>query len=365
MANRTLVYVGTYTEPEFGGSAEGIYTFALDIERGTLAPHAPAFHAANPSYLAVHERRRLLFAVHELSKIDGEPTGAVSAYTIEERTGALSRLNGATTGGRGPCYVAVDSRCTTLLVANYGAGSVAAVPIDSAGRLGEAAAVHRHEGSSVNRSRQEAPHAHAAVFSPDERTVYVPDLGIDKVKGYRFDGESGVLTPTPELDVSTGPGAGPRHIAFHPDRPFAVLACELDSTVTSLRYDPDSGALQPAATISALPEGDAGESTCAAIRVHPGGRWVYVSNRGHDSIACLELDAESGELRAAGHFSTGGRTPRDFALDPSGRVLIAANQDGDSMVVFSIDTQSGALTRRSTVETPTPVCVVPTTLPAG
>lgn len=365
MANRTLVYVGTYTEPEFGGTAEGIYTFALDAERGELAPHAPALHAANPSYLSVHERRRLLFAVHELSRIDGEPTGALSAYKIDEATGALKRLNGTTTGGRGPCYVAVDSHCSALLVANYGAGSVAAIPIAGDGALGEATAVHRHEGSSVNPSRQEAPHAHAAVFSPDERFVYVPDLGIDTVKGYRFDGESGALTPAPELDIGTSGGAGLRHIAFHPDRPLAVLACELDSTVTSLRYDPESGTLSPAATVSALPEEYAGESTCAAIRVHPAGRWVYVSNRGHDTIACFELDAESGELRAAGHFSTGGRTPRDFAIDPSGRVLIAANQDSDSMVVFSIDAESGALTRRSTVETPTPVCVVPTTLPAG
>jgi 6-phosphogluconolactonase len=306
----------------------------------------------------MHPSRRFLYAVGEVDRFGGQKGGLLSAFAIDPQSGTLTLLNQQSTRGPGPCHVAVDRTGRWALVANYSGGSVACLPIQPDGRLGEATGFVQHKGSSVNPQRQQGPHAHAAYFDAAGGVVFVPDLGLDKVMIYRFDAHKGRLTPGSPPWVAMAPGAGPRHMAFHPNGRFAYVINEIDSTVTALAYDAARGALEPIQSVSTLPEGFHGKSTTAEVAVHPSGKLLYGSNRGHDSIAAFAIDAQTGKLRLIGHESTQGKTPRNFAIDPTGSYLLAANQDSDNVVVFRIDAQSGKLQATGhSIQVPAPVCV--------
>lgn len=342
------VYIGTYT----GGGSEGIYLLRMDAATGALESLGLAAIVQNPSFLALHPKRPLLYAVGEQAE-----GGAVSAFDIAD-DGRLDFLNKSSSVGKGPCHVAVDRDGCHALVANYGGGSVAALPIDASGKLGPASSFIQHAGSSVNPHRQEGPHAHSVTLDAAGRFVFAADLGMDKIMVYRLSEPDGVLEPNEPPFAALTPGSGPRHFAFHPNGRFAYVINELSNTVAVFEYDADAGKLTHVETVNTLPEDFKGDNTTAEVRVHPSGRFVYGSNRGHDSIAVFQVNGETGGLTPAGHTSTGGKTPRNFGIDPSGRYLLAANQDTGNVVAFAIDRETGALTATGQeISVARPVCV--------
>src|SRR5436190_4038113 len=350
------VFVGTYT----GGphNSKGIYRFDFDPATGQLTHRALAAETKNPSFLAIHPNNRLLYAVGELETFQGKSSGAISAFAIDPKTGNLKLLNQRPSGGAGPCHLIVDKEGKHALAANYSGGSVCVLPIDGDGRLGPATAFVQHHGTGVNKQRQEAPHAHSINLDAANRFAVVADLGLDKIMVYKYDADEGTLTANDPPATDITPGSGPRHFAFHPDGRHAYVINELTSTVTAMDYDPERGLLKPTQTISTLPKDFRGETTCAEVQVHPSGKFLYGSNRGHDSIAVFRIDPESGRLTAAGHQSQDIKTPRNFGIDPTGSFLLVANQDSNSIVVFRINGETGELTPSGTkVEVPMPVCV--------
>ncbi|MFO7957164.1 MAG: lactonase family protein [Candidatus Brocadiia bacterium] len=351
---KTIAYVGSYSDE----SARGIHAFEFDVATGRLERLGGAGGVTNPSFLALHPGGRFLYAVNETGQFAGEGSGAVAAFSIDPASGGLTLLNRQATGGPGPCHLTVDATGRCVLAANYRGGSVCVVPIEADGRLGERTDFVQHQGSSVHPTRQTGPHAHSVTLDPTNTFACVADLGVDRVVIYRLDPENGRLSPNADPWYQARRGAGPRHFAFGRNGWFAYLINELDSTVTVLRCDRTRGGLEQVQTISALPGDFEGESTAADIHVHPSGRFVYGSNRGHDSIAVFAVNRETGRLRLVGHESTRGETPRGFALDPTGEWLVAANQNSDNIVVFRIDTETGRLTPTGhEVEVSSPTCV--------
>ena len=339
-----LLYVGTYTE--------NIYLVRMDRRSGELLRVGAVNAGANPSFLSIHPNGRVLYAVNEL-----EPTGTVSAFAIESGTGALTRLNEQPSGGGAPCYVSVDRTGRAALVANYAGGNVALLPIEANGALAPAHVV-QHTGKGPNAERQEAPHAHCILPDSSNRFVLEADLGVDRVFVYRLDLEGKSLRHIEEGDAGLHPGAGPRHLAFHPTLPLVFVANELDSTVATLRFDSTRGALSPQGTLSTLPAGWTGTNYPADIHVAASGRTLYVSNRGHNSIAVFSVAKTTGALALEQVVSTEGDWPRNFSLDRAGRWLLVANQRSDSVVVFARDQESGRLTlTQHRLEIPSPVCV--------
>jgi 6-phosphogluconolactonase len=354
------VYVGTYTGPK----SKGIYRLELDLADGKLSPAVLAVETGQPSFLAIHPSGRYLYAVNEQAGFLPKKTGAVSAFAIDAKTGNLTTLNHRSSGGAAPCHLVVDAEGKHVLAANYSGGSVCVLPINANGRLGEATAVVQHQGSSVNKQRQEGPHAHSINLDKANRFAFAADLGLDKVLIYRFDKAKGTLTPNDPPAVALPPGSGPRHFAFHPDGRHAYVINELTSTITALAYDPERGALEPLQTVSTLPSDFKGNTTTAEVQVHPSGKFLYGSNRGHDSIAVFTVDGATGKLTPAGHQGEGIKTPRNFGIDPTGAFLLVANQGAGTVVAFRIDARTGALTPTGSVaEVPTPVCVK--MMPAG
>ncbi len=337
-----LAYVGTYT----GKNSKGIYVFRFDAASGKLTPIGLAAESKSPSYLAIHPNHRFLYAANEGGDFGGQKTGAVSAYSIDRKTGKLTFLNQVSSHGAGPCHVTVDKTAKNVFVANYDGGSIAVLPIGADGKLHEASAAIQHHGSSVNKERQQEPHAHCINTSPDNRFTLVADLGLDEILVYRFDPAKGLLTPNDPPFGKTPPGAGPRHFAFHPNGRWLYVINEIQCTASTFEYDPKRGALRLKDTISTLPAGYkvTNDDSTAEIRVHPSGKFVYGSNRGHDSIAVFAVDSVEGTLTPVEQVLTQGKTPRGFDLDPTGAYLIAANQDSDSLVVFQIDQKTGRLT---------------------
>jgi 6-phosphogluconolactonase len=351
-----LVYFGTYT----GAKSKGVYVSRLNTSSGALSAPELAGAVTNPSFLAVHPARDFLYAVNEVSDYGGKPTGSVTAFAIDRLTGKLMALNQQSSNGAGPAHLVVDRSGQNVLVANYGGGSVTVLPIGQDGRLKPASAAIQHTGSSVNPERQKQPHAHSINVDPDNRLAYVADLGLDKILIYRFNAGEGSLTANEPPFASVQPGAGPRHFAIHPQGRFAYVINEMHCTVTAFSRDPVRGGLTPLQTISTLPSGQPvqpGYST-ADVQVHPSGRFLYGSNRGHDSVVVFAIDPRSGMLTYLQNEPTGGQTPRGFGIDPSGTYLLAANQRSDSVLVFGIDPQTGRL--RSTgqkIDVGAPVCV--------
>ncbi|HZG67848.1 MAG TPA: lactonase family protein [Herpetosiphonaceae bacterium] len=352
-----LAYIGTYTrtEPHVQGKAEGIYVYRVDPASGAMEYQSTARGVTNPSFVVVDARRRFLYAVEEVDQFDGQPGGAACAFAIDPDTGDLGLLNRQPTHGTHPCYAGIDHTGRWLLVANYGGGSVCMLPIGEDGTLGAATDVVQHHGPSPH---HDGPHPHSIMPTPDNRYVLVPDCGLDRVYVYHLDHEHGTLTPNDPLSAPTGPASGPRHLAFHPNGTRVYSINEHGSSITAFAYDPAGGTLSEFQTISTLPEGFSGRNTCADIHFDPSGRWLYGSNRGHDSIAIFAVDQPSGKLQPLGHMPTGGRTPRNFAIDPRGRFLLAANQDTGTVVTFGVDRATGALAATGHVaEIPAPVCI--------
>lgn len=342
------VYIGTYTR----GDSEGIYQLELNRESGVLGEPVLAGATENPSFLALHPERPVLYAAGEMS--DG---GTVSAFAIDAASGTLKPLNQQSAEGRGPCHVSIAPDGKQAAVANYGSGNVALYPLAADGQLGKVSGTAQHSGSSVNERRQDGPHAHSVNFDAAGRFLVAADLGIDKLLVYQV--EDGSLTPNDPAFAAVAPGAGPRHFAFHPDGELAYVVNELDSTINAFRYDAERGKLDSLQTIGTLPDDFDGDNTTAEIRVHPSGKYVYASNRGDDSIAAFKVDPELGVLTAIGHESSGGETPRNFNIGPSGEFLLAANQKSDNVVVLRVDPETGALSETEhSVSIPSPVCVV-------
>lgn len=349
------VYFGTYTN----GKSKGIYSATLDTRTGRLGQPTLAAEARNPSFLALHPPRPFLYAVGELGSFEGKPTGAVSAFKITPETGELRLLNQQSSGGGGPCHLSVDRSGQCVLVANYGSGTIASLPIRPTGELGEPVSVIQHQGSSVNAKRQGGPHAHFITPDPDNRRAMVCDLGLDKVLLYELDAPRAALKPADPAFASLPPGSGPRHLVFHPRGRHVYVLNELACTVAVFDYEPKTGAMRPVQTISTLPAGETRANTCAGIDLHPSGKYLYASNRGHDSIVVYSLDPDTGRLELVQHQPTLGKTPRHFAVVPGGHWLIAENQGSDSVVLFRLDPATGRLQPAGQQwEIGSPVCAV-------
>lgn len=330
------LYIGTYTSH----GSEGIYHARFDKQTGEIKDVTLAAQIQQPSFLAIHPNGRWLYAVSETNNPD-DRGGEVSAFEIDRKTGALQLINRLRSLGGYPCYVSIDRNGESVMVANYGGGNVTLYPIADDGKLIDAPSFHQHQGKSINPKRQEGPHAHSIRPYPGGDWMYAADLGIDQLLIYRHDREAKKLVPGDPASAPAHPGAGPRHFDFHPNGKYLYVANELDSTVTVFAIAPDSGALSEIQRLSTLPDQFKGDNTCADIHIHPAGDTLYVSNRGHDSIAIFRVDPSSGRLTVLGHASTLGRTPRNFTVHPEGRYLLVANQDSDQIVVFSIVQEAG------------------------
>src|SRR5436190_8383194 len=349
-----LVYVGTYTT----GKSEGIYLYRLNLASGELKHVATTKGVTNPSFLTLTTNRGYLYAVNEVEDFAGSKSGAVSAFAVDQRTGDLRLLNQQASLGANPCYVEVDASSRFVLIANYTGGNVTVLPIQRDGSLGEATDMKQFQGSSINRDRQEASHAHCIVLDPTNQFAYSCDLGTDKIMIFRFDPRSGKLLPKSQPWVQVKPGAGPRHLAFDSAGKYIFVLSELHSTITSFARDPVKGSLRELQTLTTLPKDFTGTNTGADIHVSPNGRFLYCSNRGHDSIAAFAINPRGGHITFISHESTRGMTPRNFAIDPTGAFLLVANQKSDSIVVFRLDQTTGRLNATGQVaQVPAPVCL--------
>ncbi len=351
-----IFFVGTYTEE--GTKSEGIYAYGFDAGTAQITPLGLAAKTINPSWVTLHPNGRFLYAVNEIGSYKGPNSGGVSAFAVDRTTGKLTFLNEVPSRGADPCYVIVDQTGKYVLVANYTGGSIAVFPILDDGRLGDASSFVQHSGHGVNPERQEGPHAHSINLSPDNRFAMVDDLGLDELLIYKFDAAKGALTSNDPPFANVSSGAGPRHFALHPNGKFAYVAAEMQSSVTAFSYDASAGALRSLQTISTIPKGFTGSNDDAEVQIHPSGKFLYASNRGHDSIAVFAIDDSRGTLTPIEYAPTRGKTPRSFEIDPTGKYLFAANQQSNNIVVFRIDEKTGRLTPTGqVVEVASPVCV--------
>lgn len=347
-ADEVPFYIGSTGRPP---EVQGIYRGTLDVDTGKLSAPVKVAEAKAASFLAIHPGGEFLYATAE-----GNP-GSVAAFGIAE-DGGLKPLNQQSSGGAGPTHIWIDSAGKNLLVANYTGGSIACLPIREDGSLSAQSVFVQHTGSSVNPQRQTAPHAHGIYTDPGDKFVYVPDLGIDKVLIYKFDVEKGTLLPNNPAAGTVEPGSGPRHFAFHPGGGFGYCINELSNTIDVFKHDPENGGLESIQTIPTLPVDFTDRSTTAEIFVHPNGRFVYGSNRGHDSIAVFSVADDTGKLRLVDHTSTRGKNPRNFSIDPTGKWLIAANQSSNDIFVYKIDPATGKLTATDqTAQLPSPMSI--------
>jgi len=354
MAPERTVFVGTYTAP---GKSKGIYVMRQDPTTGALHHRLTVGDIANPSWVCVHPSRRFLFAVIETKEYEGQLSGGVASYAIDQASGNLSLLSRQPSGGGDPCYLCVDPSGNFLLVANHESGTLGVLPIEADGRLQPASHIVQHYGHGAHQYH-EGPHAHCVMADPFGERIVVCDKGINKVMLYYLDTESGTVRASDPPFLAMPPGAGPRHVSFHPSGRFAYVNGEQNMTVNACTYDVDTGELAVIQSEPTLPTGAPGDRhSTAQILVEPGGRYVYTSNRGNDSLAIHAIDQETGRITLVGHQSTGGRTPRNFQTDPTGRFLYAANQNSDTIVPFRIDDATGRLTALDPVEVPNPVCI--------
>jgi 6-phosphogluconolactonase len=350
-----FMYVGTYTVQ----GSKGIYAWRFDPAAAKFTPVGLVAESANPSFLAAHPNGRFLYAVNEISHFQRmSSTGSVSAYAIDSATGKLKLLNQQASLGDGPCHLALDHEGKCVIVANYNNGSVAAYPVANNGLLNASSGFFQHRGSGPTAHRQEGPHAHCVAVAPDSRFALVADLGLDEVLLYRLNVATGAMEVNDPRFVKVTPGAGPRHLAFHPNGKLVYLINEMQSSIITFAYDPQAGSLRELQNVSTLPKDYKGQNDTAELQVHPSGKFLYGSNRGHDSIAVFAIDPSAGTLKLVEHVSTQGKTPRNFSIDPTGAYLIAANQASNNMVVFRIDQASGRLKPTGQVLNAfSPVCV--------
>lgn len=344
-ASEHLGFVGTYTR----GESKGIYSFRLDPATGKLTAPQLATEAQNPSFLAIHPNKKFLYSVGEGNG------GTINAYTIDVAAGKLQLINSVSAHGSSTCHLVVDHTGKNVLAVNYGNGVSIVAPIKDDGSLGEATSVIQHEGSSVDERRQKGPHAHSVNLSKNNKWAVVADLGLDELIVYAFDASKGTITPHSIAKVK--PGSGPRHFSFHPDYKLAYGVNEMGCSVNAFSWDESAGELKELQNITTLPADFSGTSYCAEILVHPNGKFVYASNRGHDSIAVFSIEND-GTLTSVEYTSTQGKTPRNFQIDPSGKWLLAENQDSGTIIGFQIDTKTGKLTPNGeTARVDFPVCI--------
>jgi 6-phosphogluconolactonase len=357
-----LFYVGTYTVDDGKPTnSKGIYASGFDSATGETTSLGLAAEGTNPSFVAVAPNGHFLYAVNEVGNFKGPNSGGVSAFSIDRdkngrASGKLTFLNEVPSRGAGPCYIIVDRSGKYVLVANYDGGSVAVFPIQKDGSLGEASAFVQHTGHGADPQRQEAPHAHSIDLSTDNRLAYVDDLGLDEVLVYKFDAAKGTLTPNDPPFAKLDPGSGPRHFALRADGKFAYVLSEIKGTVTA--FANDNGKLRTLQTITTLPPGFSGHVEDAEIEILPSQKFLYASNRGHDSIAVFAIDHDKGTLTLVEIMPTQGKTPRHFQIDPTGNFLFAENEESNNVVVFRIDQTTGKLTATGkTIDVAAPVCL--------
>ena len=345
-----FLYVGNY--------GNGIQAFQYDSQALALQPLGMVGEVQRPSFLTLHPNGRFLYAVSELGNDNGSE-GYVYAFSVDKSTGKLHFLNRQSSGGGGACHLVINKSGKFLLVANYGSGSVADFPLKDDGSIGTLASKVQFEGSGPNPKRQKGPHAHAVVLSSDDRFLFVPDLGTDQVKIFKFEPTTGALTPNKPAFASVKPGAGPRHFAISPNSHFAYVLEEMGSSVSAFKLDGSSGALADIEAVSTLPADNTKVNNSAEIQIDPAGNFLYASNRGHDSIAVFAIDRQSGQLSRVQIVPSGGATPRNFTIDPTGKHVLAANQDSNNIALFDRDLKTGKLTPvGKTVATPSPVCLI-------
>ena len=348
------VYVGTYTN---GNNSKGIYVYRINSDSGALEFVSTTERIENPSFLDIDSQRKYLYSVNEVGEFSGQASGAVTAFSINSKTGELTYLNQQASRGEGPCHLSVDKTSQYVLVANYGGGSVSMLPIQQDGQIGEATDFVQHQGSSIDPNRQQEPHAHSIMIDPHNKYAFAADLGLDKILIYQLDLAAGKLIPNDRPWTLITPGAGPRHFAFTPNGEYAYLINELDSTITAFTYDTSEGNLDQIQTVPTLPSDFENISHCADIHVSPSGKFVYGSNRGHDSLVIFKIE-DTGHLSYVDHQSTLGQNPRNFAIDHTGTFLLAANQSTNNIITFKIDQRTGKLTSTGNiVEVPMPVCI--------
>ena len=347
-------YIGTYSR----GDSKGIYSFVLDTGAGTLTPEGLVAETENPSILAIHPTGKYLYAVNEIDKYQGQASGSVTAFKINASSGKLERLNEVAAGGTTTCHVNISRNGKFAVIANYGSGSCAAFALGPDGKLGERTAFHQHAGTSSDPGRQKGPHAHSVNFDTQNKHVIVADLGLDQVKVYNFNAATGAMTPNEPAFTKVKAGSGPRHFSFHPSGKYAYVINEMACTVTAFNWNAAKGTLTEIDTITTLPGPVEKGFSTAEVVAHPNGKFVYGSNRGHNTIAVFQVDAATGKLKTVEHKSTQGAVPRNFSIDPTGQFLIAANQNTDTIVLFRINQTSGALEQvGAPVKAPVPVCV--------
>lgn len=357
MPQKVLLFVGGYTRPApylKSTNAKGIRAYSLDLESGAIHFLHEKQGIDNPSYLAINHTHAHLYAI---SEVWGWQEGVVSAYSINHETGELTYINKQATLGSITAQLIVDQTNRFVLLANYGDGKgVVMFPIRADGGVAPVCSAFEHLGSGPNITRQESSHVHCILPDPNNQYVFVADLGIDKIICYRLDLNQSQLIAEPSKDIILVPGSGPRHFLFHPNGKFAYVIHELNSTISAFSYC--KGKMQNLQTLSTLPNNYSEESHCSAIQITPNGRFLYGSNRGHDSLAIYAIESDSGLLTLIGHQSTKGQTPRDFAIDPTGTFLLVANQDSDTIVTFRIDQTTGKLIETGQeAKVPTPVCL--------
>ena len=358
-ASSQLIYLGTYTNK--GVASRGIYAVRLDTDTGQLSEPVLAAEAANPTFLALHPNGKMLYSLSETDAVQGKPGGGARSFQIEQATGRLTPLDLQSTGGIACAHLGLDPAARTLVLASYNGGQVTSFPLNPEGRIGPAVSTQLITGPlGPDKSRQDKPHPHSVTFSSDNRFVYVCDLGLDRIFRYQLNASSLV----PAGMFASAPGAGPRHSKFSPDGKFFYVINELAGTIATYACNAATGDLTAQQVVSTLPDGFAGSSTCAEIRLHPNGRFVYGSNRGHDSLAVFARNPTDGTLTRIEIVPSGGGHPRNFALSPDGRWLVCANRDSNNLVVFKVDPATGRLTATgNTAHVPQAVCVL--FVPAG
>ncbi len=352
-ADAPLVFISAFAAGDDGA----IHAYQLDTDSGRLSLVQRTTDVENPFFLALSPDRRFLYSIHAIA-FGGEEHEQVAAYKIDGRSGRLDLLNRQSSLGSASCYLEVDATGKTVLVANYSTGSVAALPVQEDGSLGKAASFIQHAGSSVDPARQTGPYAHCIIVSPDNRFAYAADLGIDQVLGYRLDALGAKLSPSAQPFVRTPPGAGPRHLTFHPNGKHLYVINELENSVTLFDYIAESGMLVERQTISTLPEDFDGKSHCADVKITPDGRFLYGTNRGHDSIAAYAI-GDDGRLTLIRIEPSLGNGPQNLAITPDGQLLLCANMPGDNVAVFRIDPQTGVLqSAGEPISMPKPSCIM-------
>jgi 6-phosphogluconolactonase len=360
VSSQTYVYVGTYTQ-HYGhvdGKGEGICIFSYDDADGSLSPVGVASGIVDPAYLALSPNQRYLYSVNESRELGGRPGGGVSAFAIDPTSGVLSPLNRQPSHGAFPCFLAVDATGSMVIVVNHDGPSTVAYPIQSDGSLGEASSIIPHVGTSHQTGHPGDPHPHSVVLDSRNRFALVLDKGLDQILTYRIDPVAGTLAPNDPPFVRVQGGTAPRHLALHPSERFAFVTNEVGSTVTLYAFDTAIGALREIHTVPSVPASFISPNQTADIRVHPNGRFVYMTNRGHDTIASFAIDDATGRLTPLGYTSTQGGWSRHIRFDPSGRLLLVANQNANTIVPFAVDPNNGTLTPTGAVtHTPTPVCL--------